>query len=176
MKEMINSNGKLFAATESILPAYAASSIPPSYILKALDGQQCRLFQDLVQARPASLLTISCSSFSDPHVESFREPFLASEVPRCGIIDLRPIPSRIKYAVWGMLVKRAARKTVPEALHRSYFVYRGGNELRSMLDITNLFAGYTFIIDRNGCIRWRACGTATEPELKSMFNCFNLLS
>jgi ATPase complex subunit ATP10 len=175
MKEMINSNGKLFEAPKNLLPG-TTWRLAPDLLLRALDGQQYSLLSDLVSCRPASLLTISCSGFADPMVDSFRTPFLAhGSHSACGLIDLRPIPSRIKYALWSPLVRRSARRQHPPDLHASYFVYRGGKELRTMLDVPNLFGGYVYLLDREGLVRWRACGTATGEELDTMFGCIRQL-
>lgn len=167
----MNTNGKLFEAPKRLLPVTEHSlRIDPDWRLKSLDGQSCNLMQDLISKNPASILTISCSSFSDPMVDTFRTPFLESGLDRsCGLIDLRPIPSRLKYALWAPFVKRAAKKEVPTDMHISYFVYRGGRELREMLGVPNLYGGYLILLDKQGFVRWRASGSATAEELSNLF-------
>lgn len=167
----MNTNGKLFEAPKTLLPiSKDAPRIDPEWRLKSLDGHSCNLMQDLVSKNPASLLTISCSSFSDPMVESFRVPFLESGlIKSCGLIDLRPIQSRLKYAIWAPFVKRAARNEIRPEMQGSYFVYRGGREMREMLGVPNLYGGYVMLLDKQGIVRWRASGNATETELSSLF-------
>lgn len=165
-------------ASAKMLPISETSfKLDPTLQLKSLDGQKTKLL-DLVSQRKATLLTVSCSSFSDSMIESFRQPFLKSpQIPSAaGLIDLRPIPSLIKYAVWGKLVKRAARQTVPVELYPGYFVYWGGKELRQMFGLPNLFGGYAIVLDGSGVVRWRASGTATESELQTMVDCFKQLA
>ncbi len=168
----MNTNGKLFEAPKELLKVGQNSPrIDPKWQLKALDGIRRNLLTDLVSDKPATLLTVSCSSFVDPMVRSFRDPFLQSSlVQKCGLIDLRPIPSSLKYIMWAPFVKMSARKEEPVNLHQSYFVYRGGRELRSMLQTPNLFGGYVYILDKSGSVRWLASGTATEEELNYMFS------
>ena len=169
---MAKSNGKLFDAPSKLLAADEDSlRLSSELVLTSLTGQRQKLLTDIVSRRPATLLTISGSAFSDPMAESFRTPFLSSDLPSasCGLLDLRPIPSRIKYVLWSPFVKRAARRSVPEDLQSSYFVYRGGRELRGMLDVPNLLGGYAYLLDREGRVRWRACGFASESELEGMF-------
>jgi hypothetical protein len=137
---------------------------------KSLAGDLVNIKRDIVAAHQATLITVSFTSFSDPMVDSFRDPFLAkySMNSRVGLLDLRPIPSRMKYAIWAPLSKFSARRSIPVDLQHNYFLYRGGQELRAGLAIPNLFGGYVFLVDREARIRWNAAGFATEEELAQM--------
>lgn len=169
---MAKSNGKLFQAPTKLLPFTEDSPrLDPCYTLTALSCHRQNLMTDIVSRSPATLLTISGSAFSDPMVDSFRTPFLSSGFPNstCNLVDLRPIQSRLKYVLWSQFVCRAARKSVPVELQPFYFVYRGGRELRAMLGVPNLLGGYAYLLDREGFVRWSACGMATETELECLF-------
>lgn len=166
---MMNTNGKLFAAPAGLLPAAGDARVADAFRLRALSGRSLDVLPDIVARGRASLLTVSFTSFADPMVESFRLPFLQQRPADTRLVDLRPIPSLLKYAVWAPFVRRAALRAVPEALQDTYFVYRGGKELRAMLGVPNLFGGYAFVLDRAGRVRWRASGFATEQELDTMF-------
>ena len=169
MREMMNTNGKLFAAPTQLLPALGDTQVADPFRLRSLSGRSLNVLPDIVGLNRASLLTVSFTSFADPMVESFRLPFLQQRPSDTQLIDLRPIPNMLKYAVWAPFVRRAALKSVPEGLQDTYFVYRGGKELRAMLGVPNLFGGYAFVLDRTGRVRWRASGFATEQELDTMF-------
>jgi len=172
MKEMINLNGKLFSAPTKLLPSMEDSfRLSPTFSLKALDGQR-RNLMDLASSHNATFVTVSCSSFADPMVESFRKPYLEQQ-PSAGLLDLRPIPSRLKAFLWSNGIKRAARREIPDHLHPAYFVYRGGQELRGMLGLPNLYGGYVCLLDRDGVLRWRASGFATDSELELLFKCID---
>lgn len=174
MKEMINLNGKLFPAPTKLLPSSQDSfRLCPTFSLKSLDGQR-RNLMDLASTHKATLLTVSCSSFADPMVESFRKPYLQQKFS-AGLLDLRPIPSALKAFIWSSSIKRAARKEIPDHLHPTYFVYRGGQELRGMLGLPNLYGGYACLLDREGVLRWRASGFATASELDLLFKFVNEL-
>lgn len=142
---------------------------------KSLAGDLVNLKRDLIASHQATLITVSFTSFSDPMVDSFRDPFLTkfSMNRRIGLLDLRPIPSRMKYAIWAPLSKFSSRRSIPVDLQHNYFLYRGGQELRSGFGIPNLFGGYVFLVDQDARIRWNAAGFASDEELAQMheFTC-----
>lgn len=172
MKEMINSNGKLFLAPTNLLPVTPESSrIDPNYTLKDLYGEHQNLLYSM-KKYPASLMTITGSGFAAPMVESFRSPLLDTvRKHNLGLFDLEPIPSRLKYILWSYCIKRSARKTVDETQYSKYFVFRGGKELRTMLNVPNLFGGYLYLFDKEGVVRWRACGMASKGEIQTLKQC-----
>jgi len=176
---MINfPGGKLFEAPNKLIPeSECAWQMSADMRLKSIKGERINLMNDLITLHPATLLTISYSGFADPMVDSFREPFLAHQKTlRCGLIDLRPVPSRIKHLLWSPFAKWNASKAVPEDMQHAYFIYRGGRELREMLGVPNLFGGYAYLLDRAGRVRWRASGMAAEWELDTMFTCIQQIS
>lgn len=47
----------------------------------------------------------------------------------------------------------------------------GVEQLSDGLEIGNSIAGYAYLVDREGLIRWRAHASPTEGEVRAMIKC-----
>ena len=110
---------------------------------------------ELVNRNKATILAVSYSSFSDAAIESFLGS-ISSNVPK---IIIQPILNPLKWIVWSKLLSKK----------NDYFVIRG--DLPKSIEtfgMENKYAGYIFLIDSSGIIRWKAAGPADEEELKQL--------
>ena len=110
---------------------------------------------ELVSGNKATILAVSYSSFSDAAIESFLGS-ISSNVPK---IIIQPILNPLKWIVWSKLLSKK----------NDYFVIRG--DLPKSIEtfgMENKYAGYIFLIDSSGVIRWKAAGPADEEELKQL--------
>lgn len=49
-------------------------------------------------------------------------------------------------------------------------------DISADLDLPKKYSGYTFLLDKNNRIRWRACGQAKPEDIPNMLNCAKQLS
>ena len=111
----------------------------------------------------ATLLAVSYSTFSDPVIESFISA-CPSNLPQ---IVIRPILNPVKWLLWSKLITCKSN---------SYSI-RG--DLPGAIDVfgmENKYAGYVFLIDSVGKIRWKAAGTATTEEITELETKFKQLT
>lgn len=117
---------------------------------------------EFMRKNKATILAVSYSSFSDPAIESFLDS-VPTSVPR---ITFQPILNPLKWILWSRLLSKK----------RDSIVHRG--DLPSAIEIfgmENKYAGYIFLIDSSGLIRWKAAGPATPEELEELKDKINFL-
>lgn len=154
----MTTEGKVWKTMSSSEPYSYKKTIPKDLRIGKLS------LIDLVQKNKATILAVSYSSFSDAAIESFLESVSSSKVPR---IIVQPILNPLKWVIWSKLV----------AKKNDYFVIRG--DLPNAIEtfgMENKYAGYIFLIDSSGTIRWKAAGPASEEELKQLNEQIKILS
>lgn len=113
---------------------------------------------ELVNRNKATILAVSYSSFSDSAIESFLalESSISYNIPK---VIIQPILNPLKWVIWSRLLSK----------NPDCFVIRG--DLPNAIEtfgMENKYAGYIFLIDSSGIIRWKAAGPANEEELKQL--------
>lgn len=105
-----------------------------------------------------------------PHIESFRRPFLDSFVRegKCEIVEMRPLMTRLKWLFYSRLMRHMSRDMVPKELQPTFVVAYRPMGLLEALQVPNHLGGYVYLVDRAGRIRWRASGQAEPAELEAM--------
>lgn len=110
---------------------------------------------EFIRQNKATILAVSYSSFSDPAIESFLAS-IPNSVPKIGF---QPIINPLKWILWSKLLMKKS----------NFIVHRG--DLPSAIEIfgmENKYAGYIYLIDSSGFIRWKAAGPATAEELEEL--------
>lgn len=118
---------------------------------------------EFMRKNKATILAVSYSSFSDPAIESFLDS-VPNSVPR---IIFQPILNPLKWILWSRILLKKSNS----------IVHRG--DLPSAIEIfgmENKYAGYIFLIDSSGLIRWKAAGPATAEELEELKDKIKLLT
>ena len=81
------------------------------------------------------------------------------------------ITNLLKGAMMGGLTK-----AIPPKRHSTALVFVGDvDPLCDCLDVTNRLIGHAFLVDGTGKVRWRACGRATEEEVRYLRACISEL-
>lgn len=119
---------------------------------------------DIFRRNPLTVLAVSYSSFSDPAIESFLSTINNNNKDYIPQLVIKPILNPIKWILWSKLIPKS---------DNSFAIWGdlpGANEIFGM---ENKFAGYVFLIDSLGKIKWKAAGVATVDELKSFYDTIN---
>ena len=112
---------------------------------------------DLFRRNPLTLLAVSYSSFSDPAIESFLS-INKNNKDSLPELVIKPILNPIKWILWSKLIQRS---------EKSFAIWGDLPGADEIFGMENKFAGYVFLIDSFGKIKWKAAGVATVDELKS---------
>lgn len=177
---MLRVGGKFFPTPAALAPPDASATVP-AFQGRAITGAPFSLQQHV--AGHVSLLTICFSAYAEvaslpappPHplqsqLESFRGPFRRAYVvpQQCRIAEIRPIMTTLKWLVYARMMRSAARQAVPEAEQASYVIAHKPTALVDALHVPNRLGAYVYLIDRQGRVRWRACGEAAAAEVDAM--------
>lgn len=175
IKNILKSGGKFFPSTSSPLSAAQAPTLP-EWRDVAISGKPFDLLADT--RHKISLLTVCFSAYAEPHVESFRRPFLEQYAsrPGFGIVDVRPLMSRLKWLIFSGVLKRTLRQVVPEGVRDSLMVAYRPRELLERLEVPNHLGSYVYLIDGEGRVRWRASGQASAEDLSSLTRAINAVA
>ena len=157
--EMMTTEGKVWknrANFESITDK-TLNSIPKDLRIGKVS------IMNLIQRNKATVLAVSYSSFSDAAIESFLGS-IPSNTPK---IIVQPILNPVKWLVLSKLVPKKMdciliRGDLPGAIE--------------IFGMENKYAGYIFLIDSLGTIRWKAAGPASEEESRQLNEQIKILS
>ena len=156
-------NAKIIGQGESLSLSLSSSSsssfktIPNNFFIGDSRGL------DIFSRNPVTLLAICYSSFSDSAIESF----ISKRPESLPYITIQPILNPLKWMLWSKLISKrensfAIRGDIPEAIE--------------IFGMENKYAGYVFLVDSLGQIRWKAAGVATDEELKQYQEIIKMLS
>ncbi|XP_018833162.1 uncharacterized protein LOC109000664 [Juglans regia] len=190
ISELKKHGGKISMANKIIIPAMAAVKFPDievNYSGNKTWKLPITFNRDIVDAEKAAIpkATLLCLSFganSQAMIDSWSGPFLGaySDSKDVQLYEVSFIDS------WFLcrnpikqLLLRIMKKSNYEGKDtlQKQIVYSFGDHyyFRKELKILNLLAGYIFLLDKFGRIRWQGFGVATEEELSSLLSCTSLL-
>ena len=107
---------------------------------------------DIFRRNKATLLAVSYSTFADPAIESF-----LSETPSTvSKVILRPVLNPLKWILWSKLIGPRGN---------SFLLFGDVPGSIDVFGMENKYAGYAFLIDASGSIRWKAAGPPSSDEL-----------
>jgi hypothetical protein len=157
--DILKSKGKFFSASQSVITPIALPEWTPTTIM----GKELSLRGHCIGH--VTLLTICFTAYSEPHLDTFRRPFLEAGGR---LVDVRPLMSRFKWLLFSRLLRSTALSTLPESIQNSFVVAYRPMELLDTLAVPNYLGAYAYLIDQNAQVRWKASGEATEIELATM--------
>ena len=178
MNGLKHGGGKLALATSALEDAGRAVSFPKGVAL--VDSQDAEAALPPAGAAVTLLLVMSRAG-AQPALDSWAVPFAprcaalspeAAAAAGCVMAQLGLVESRVmalpllRRAILRGGAGGAPNEARPKTLR--LFHFGDGAPLRRMLTMPNMFAGYAFLLDARGRVRWRASGTATPPEVEAM--------
>lgn len=125
----------------------------------------------LTHTRPYSLN-------SQEHNKSFFEPVVDAftQNPDFQLVQLNLQPNLMKHYLLSLFLS-SVRSQVPEPHQATYLLSKldldspqsGIDSIhREDLNVHNIYAGYTYLVDRDSKIRWAGCGFAQPAERESL--------
>ena len=173
--------GKLAVATSALEDAGRAVAFPKGIAL--VDSADADATLPPAGADVTLLLVLSRAG-AQPALDSWAVPF----APRCAALNAQPDAAPAVRGVCAMaqlglvesrvmalpLLRRAILRggaggsSEAQLKTQRLFHFGDGAPLRRMLTMPNRFAGYAFLLDARGRVRWRASGTATDAEVEAM--------
>ena len=175
--------GKLAVATSAVEDEGRAVSFPKGIALVDSDDADATLPP---AGADVTLLLVLSRAGAQPALDSWAAPFaprcaaLDAETPQaqpavrggvCTMAQLGLVESRVMaLPLLRRAILRGGAGGSDEARPktRRLFHFGDGAPLRRMLTMPNRFAGYAFLLDARGRVRWRASGTATAAEVEAM--------
>ncbi|CAM6091090.1 unnamed protein product [Calypogeia fissa] len=182
-RELKKTGGKVAIASQNLVPVLAAGKFPS--LTAFTKTGNCVSLPITENDNPSARATVICTAFrasAQNMIESWTKPLSAGlesstsiELVEVSLVDswflsLPPV-KRL------MLRIMRAPELEGELPIKKRLVYAFGDTyfFRKQLGIPNVLAGYLFLVDKKGRIRWRASGMASPEELSSMFFCIRRL-
>lgn len=199
MMELQKTNGKPFVAEAQITKAADATSFP-AVTAETLGGPVAEMALPASLQNKVSLVAVSFKQFGFVQLDSWIQPFLevvtaasaaddasgkglkqqrkkragrgrggngSTQIVQLSALEGGFIANLLKGSMKGGLLK-----AIPPERHATALVFVGDvDPLCEGLAISNRLIGHAFLVDANGKIRWRACGAATEEEVRRLGTC-----
>ncbi|OBA19902.1 hypothetical protein METBIDRAFT_32931 [Metschnikowia bicuspidata var. bicuspidata NRRL YB-4993] len=175
-KSFNNTKGKIFQPPASYFKK-EKSKFFPDLMAKTLSNNTHRL-SDILKDR-VTILRIFSTISGEKCANTYVEKYLTEEgyeefcekYPRAQIVDLN-IPQTWAKGLFAGISKGNLRRKVNPARHDSYFLIPHGLldlDAKTILKCGNTCAGYLYVLDSEGHIRWATSGNADEKELEVLW-------
>lgn len=84
------------------------------------------------------------------------------------VIDINIQTNTLKYALLKMFLGRIKALIEPER-HDKYFILGSGFEKKfKVIGMINAYVGYSYLVDKEGRIRWASCGRLSDEERSNL--------
>lgn len=162
-KQMMDTNGKIFQAEECDF----SLSLPRK--ARNLKGETVNL-NKICEKGKLTLVSICFSNFSHDMTESFSIPWKRwmNQDNRLAYLNLQPINGWIKWMLYGWLARMDEKRYVDENDHDRCIVFKSDKQWMEECKLNNGLGAYTYLLDENARVRWRASGHADEHELNAL--------
>ncbi|KAI9028863.1 ATP10 protein-domain-containing protein [Phycomyces nitens] len=165
--EMRKHGGKMYQASAKLIKTEKAGYMP-DFEGTDLDRKPVHT-TDLLMDK-ISLMSFVYAKYGEPHAESFIQPFLKRFG---GQKDIQLVEVNVQENFLKQLLVKAfvpsIRKNLAQERKENYvLLMKDITRVRKMLDMTNQYIGYVFLVDENCKIRWVAHGDATPEEIGNM--------
>lgn len=155
--EITNTNGKVWMNSDTPHISSTFQTVPRDMKL----GNDFAF--DVFRRNKVTLLAVSYSTFADPAIDTF---LAATDIQDIHKIIIRPILNPLKWLLWSKLI--APRSD-------SFAIFGDVPGAVDVFGMENKYAGYVFVVDSDGKIRWKAAGPATPAELLDLNATINKL-
>ncbi|VEU23678.1 DEKNAAC104994 [Brettanomyces naardenensis] len=177
--------GRLFAAPPSYFRR-EKSLFFPNFAVKTLSDDNSELIDVLSNAKVTILRVFSTQTGSHMTEDYFRIPnaedtYLSESgmeqfhqsYPDAQIVQMILSETWAKYLMHTQLSARKLKKTIPESQYDNFLFAMREDALerdsREKLLMTNLYAGYVYVIDDSFKIRWIGSGWPEKNEVESLW-------
>ncbi|KAF7722331.1 Mitochondrial ATPase complex subunit atp10 [Apophysomyces ossiformis] len=165
--EMREHGGKMYHASNKLIKAEKACYMPN------FEGSNLRKQNvhttDLLVGK-ISLMSFVYSKSGESHVNSFAEPFLKrfSKNEQAQLVELNVQENLLKQLLLKAFIPTIRKNLAEERKENYVLLLKDISRVRKLLDMSNQYIGYVYLIDENCKIRWTAHGNATPEEIKNM--------
>ncbi|KAG0169262.1 Mitochondrial ATPase complex subunit atp10 [Apophysomyces sp. BC1034] len=173
--EMRQHGGKMYHASNKLIKAEKACYMP-DFEGSNLSKKNIHT-TDLLHGK-ISLMSFVYSKSGEPHVNSFIEPFMKRfakneqaqlvEASFTPTIHLNVQENFLKQLLLKAFVPTIRNNLAEERKENYVLLLKDISRTRKLLDMTNQYIGYVYLVDENCKIRWTAHGEATPEELANM--------
>ncbi|CDS04784.1 hypothetical protein LRAMOSA07314 [Lichtheimia ramosa] len=165
--EMRQHGGKMYIASDKLIKAEKAGYMPD---FEGTNLQKKPIHTTDLLAGKISLMSFVYAKYGESHVNSFVDPFLKhfGNNPDVQLVEVNVQENLLKQWLLKAFVP-SIRKNLPEERHANYvLLLQDISRIRKMLDMTNQYIGYVFLVDEQCRVRWTAHGEATQEEIGHM--------
>jgi mitochondrial ATPase complex subunit ATP10 len=179
IKDLKRSDGKPILSNEILIPEKRSKLFPCLTKLESVSGEEVELPSYFLRNRlkdaeaQCTLVAVSFRDFGYQQLPSWLDPFNTAMVGkgRVEVVRLNITEGWFsKYFLRG-LIRNATKRNTPPEEHDSTLLYFGSSGLddfRDALRMHNAMAGYVFLLDGLGRVRFAGSGAATEAELQRL--------
>jgi mitochondrial ATPase complex subunit ATP10 len=177
-REFRDTKGKVFRATERLLPASHAPQFPSISVADSR-GNEFTFPVDAATATATPAVRLIVAAFragAQNMVEAWATGFSKafSNHAQAALVELALIEQPIM-GLWPFRKAIMAAGTGSQdkyGMPAQYLYYFGGtDDIRAVLGMKNRLTGYAYLLDRAGAVRWRGSGAPDDAELNSMLQC-----
>ncbi|ORX56849.1 hypothetical protein DM01DRAFT_1334406 [Hesseltinella vesiculosa] len=165
--EMRKHGGKMYYAP-SQLTQPDKSGYMPDFEGSDLLRQTTHTTEKLVNN--ITLMSFVYAKFGENHVNSFIDPFLEKfkDVEGVQTLEVNVQENYLKQFILKAFVPSIRKSLTEERASNYVLIYKDIKKTRKMLDMTNEYIGYVYLVDQDCKIRWMAHGDATPEEVANM--------
>ncbi|KAI8142118.1 ATPase assembly factor ATP10 [Fennellomyces sp. T-0311] len=165
--EMRKHGGKMYHASDKLIKAEKAGYMPD---FEGINLEKKPVHTTDLLAGKVSLMSFVYAKYGEAHVNSFNEPFLQhfKENPKVQLVEVNVQENLMKQWLLRAFVPSIRRNLPDERKDNYVLLLKDISRVRKMLDMSNQYIGYVYLVDEQCRIRWTAHGIATEQEVSNM--------
>ncbi|ORY93375.1 ATPase assembly factor ATP10 [Syncephalastrum racemosum] len=165
--EMRKHGGKMYLASNKLMKPEKTGYMPD---FEGINLSKEKLHTtDLLRGK-VSLMSFVYAKYGEPQVKSFIDPFLErfGKSENIQLVELNVQENVMKQWLLRAFIPSIRKNLAEERRDNYVLLLQDISRTRKMLDMTNQYIGYVYLIDENCKIRWTAHGEATQEEIANM--------
>ncbi|KAI9496036.1 ATPase assembly factor ATP10 [Zychaea mexicana] len=173
--EMRKHGGKMYHASDKLIKADRAGYMPD---FEGVNLNKQPVHTTDLLAGKVSLMSFVYAKYGEAHVNSYVEPFLKhfKDNQKVQLVEVNVQENLMKQWLLKAFIP-SIRKNLPEERKANYtLLLKDISRTRKMLDMSNQYIGYVYLVDEKCRIRWTAHGNATEQEVANMLGMIEYMS